>query len=99
MNCPNATDVSSTSSQCALLPGIRVNHRVCGQCQQQWDNAPPTSDRPTPIIVELQATFVPSVSRGLGDTVAKITSALGIPPCGGCGRRRQLLNKLIPYRR
>ena len=37
-------------------------------------------------------------SRGLGDTVAKITSALGVRPCGGCKSRRDKLNKLIPYK-
>ena len=37
-------------------------------------------------------------SRGLGDTVAKITSAIGIKPCGGCKERQDKLNKLIPYK-
>ena len=36
-------------------------------------------------------------SRGLGDTIAKRTSAVGIKPCGGCKRRRDSLNKLLPY--
>lgn len=38
-------------------------------------------------------------SRGLGDTIAKITSAVGIKPCGGCKQRQAFLNKLFPYRR
>lgn len=38
-------------------------------------------------------------SRGLGDTIEKATSALGIKSCGGCKRRRDKLNKLIPYKR
>lgn len=37
-------------------------------------------------------------SRGLGDTIAKATTALGIKPCGGCKERQKLLNKLVPYR-
>lgn len=37
------------------------------------------------------------LSRGLGDTVAKITSRFGIRPCGGCERRRDLLNRWVPY--
>lgn len=37
-------------------------------------------------------------SRGLGDTVAKLTRKLGIRPCGGCKKRQALLNKLIPYK-
>lgn len=39
---------------------------------------------------------------GLGDVVAGATGAVGIPPCGGCGRRRNWLNErvqLIPRRR
>jgi hypothetical protein len=38
-------------------------------------------------------------SRGLGDTVAKITSAVGIKPCGGCKDRQATLNKRVPYKR
>lgn len=37
-------------------------------------------------------------SKGLGDTVAKITRAVGIKPCGGCKKRQAKLNKLIPYK-
>ena len=36
-------------------------------------------------------------SRGLGDTVAKVTSSLGIKPCGRCKERQKRLNKLVPY--
>jgi hypothetical protein len=38
-------------------------------------------------------------SRGLGDTIRKITTALHIPHCGGCEQRQELLNKLVPYRK
>jgi hypothetical protein len=37
-------------------------------------------------------------SRGLGDTIAKVTSAVGIKPCGGCKERQEKLNRLVPYR-
>jgi len=37
------------------------------------------------------------VSEGLGDTIAKITSAVGIKPCGGCKERQEKLNRLFPY--
>jgi hypothetical protein len=36
-------------------------------------------------------------SRGFGDTIAKITNAVGIKPCGGCKERQKRLNKIIPY--
>ena len=37
-------------------------------------------------------------ARGLGDTVAKMTKAVGIKPCGGCKKRQEWLNKKVPYR-
>lgn len=37
-------------------------------------------------------------SRGVGDTIARITKAVGIAPCGGCERRREALNRWLPYR-
>ena len=38
-------------------------------------------------------------SRGLGDTIAKLTSKVGIKPCGGCKARQAKLNTLVPYNR
>jgi len=37
-------------------------------------------------------------SRGLGDTIARLTRRFGIKPCGGCKKRQASLNKLWPYR-
>ncbi len=37
-------------------------------------------------------------SRGLGDTVAKVTHAVGIKPCVGCKKRQVALNIFLPYR-
>ena len=37
-------------------------------------------------------------SRGLGDTVAKMTKAVGIKPCGGCKKRQEILNRAVPYK-
>jgi hypothetical protein len=39
-----------------------------------------------------------NVSRGLGDTIAKMTKAVGIKPCGGCKKRQEILNKAVPYK-
>jgi peroxiredoxin len=38
-------------------------------------------------------------SQGLGDTIKRLTSAMGIKTCAGCERRRQFLNRAFPYRR
>jgi hypothetical protein len=37
-------------------------------------------------------------SRGLGDTIARATSAVGIEPCGGCQDRQEWFNQVIRYR-
>ncbi len=37
-------------------------------------------------------------SRGLGDTIAKVTKFFGVKPCGGCKDRQKKLNELMPYR-
>jgi hypothetical protein len=34
---------------------------------------------------------------GLGDAIKRITSAVGIRPCGGCSRRASSLNKLVVF--
>jgi DNA-directed RNA polymerase subunit RPC12/RpoP len=39
-----------------------------------------------------------SDSRGLGDTIAKITKRFGIRPCRGCRGRQQKLNEMFPYK-
>ena len=38
-------------------------------------------------------------SKGLGDTVAKMTKAVGIKPCEPCKRRQEKLNRLLPYKK
>jgi cytidine deaminase len=40
-----------------------------------------------------------STTRGLGDVVAKVIhSTTGIQPCGGCKKRQEALNRLVPFR-
>lgn len=39
---------------------------------------------------------------GLGDAITRATTRAGVPPCGGCGRRAERLNRrvvLTPWRR
>ena len=44
-------------------------------------------------------TVAPPRMRGLGDVVAAMTSAVGIKAgsCGPCAKRREALNRLIPF--
>ena len=40
-------------------------------------------------------------SKGLGDTVKKVIDKVTrgkVKPCGGCKKRQQRLNKLLPYK-
>lgn len=39
-----------------------------------------------------------AVSRGVGDTIKKVTDKLGIKQCGGCKARQKALNKMFPYK-
>mgnify|MGYP003128681170 CR=1 FL=1 len=44
-----------------------------------------------------QAAKKPIKSRGLGDTIAKITHRLGIKQCKSCKQRQKMLNKRFGY--
>ena len=35
--------------------------------------------------------------RGLGDVIATMTKAVGIPQCAGCKKRQETLNKIVPF--
>jgi len=39
-----------------------------------------------------------SKSKGLGDSIAKLTESVGIKPCISCKKRRDLLNRLFPFK-
>ena len=44
---------------------------------------------------------LPKPSRGVGDTVEKIIHKVSggrVKSCGGCKKRRDALNKLLPYK-
>ena len=36
-------------------------------------------------------------SKGLGDTISKVAKKFGFKECGGCGRRKRVLNKMFQY--
>ena len=39
----------------------------------------------------------PRPMRGLGDAIAAATTAVGIRPCAGCQKRKEALNRLVPF--
>jgi hypothetical protein len=49
-----------------------------------------------PRVVRLPV-FVSDEPLGLGDVVKRATSAVGVKPCGGCGRRAARLNRRVVF--
>ena len=37
-------------------------------------------------------------SKGVGDTIAKVTKLFGLKPCKACQKRQERLNKRFPYK-
>jgi len=52
---------------------------------------------PAPPSIPVGSVPTPDRIRGLGDVVHKVTSKLGIRECGGCKKRREALNKAVPF--
>lgn len=52
---------------------------------------------PAPQSLPVDSVPQPDRIRGLGDVVHKVTSKLGIKECGGCKKRREALNKAVPF--
>ena len=36
--------------------------------------------------------------KGLGDSIKRVTEAMGIKQCGACKKRQAKLNRLFPYK-
>jgi hypothetical protein len=41
--------------------------------------------------------FVTSESIGLGTALKRITTAVGVPPCGGCNKRADALDRFLAF--
>jgi hypothetical protein len=50
---------------------------------------------PETATVEREGAPVPA-EPGIGTVVAKVTSAAGVKPCGGCKKRKEALDKATP---
>ena len=108
MTCPHQT-TEGTTIHCALagnqFAGPTMPNYPCTACQSEWTDGPPTADTLTPTLRSLMGVFEQpwdesQPSRGLGDTISKLTKRLGIKRKGcRCGKRQAALNRLVPYRR
>jgi hypothetical protein len=56
-----------------------------------------TADAPEKYRRNCVAASKPEKWRGLGDVVASVTDAIGIPKCGGSVQRQEWLNKMLPF--
>lgn len=78
-----------------------VTKQVSGEKQATWikffEHVLLRKSRPWKPKQKLPVATKPKGSRGLGDTIAKATKAVGIKPCGGCKKRQEWLNKIVPY--
>jgi hypothetical protein len=52
--------------------------------------------KPQPYRVSLPG-FITDEDVGLGDIIKRATSAVGIPPCGGCAHRAAQLNNWFVF--
>lgn len=59
-------------------------------------NSRPERDERGPHRVRLPG-FVTDEDIGLGDTIKRATSTVGIRPCGGCNRRAAALNRWMVF--
>ncbi len=53
------------------------------------------SDGPRPRRIQLPVAMDGEV--GLGDVIKRMTSAVGIKPCGGCQKRAEWLNQKVKF--
>ena len=110
MICPHQTANENGTIHCAVagnqFAGPTMRNYPCTACQAEWTDGPPTAETLTPTLRSLMGVFDPpwdesQPSRGLGDTIAKLTKRLGIkkkPGCG-CGRKQAFWNRVLPYKR
>ena len=72
---------------------IAIGDTLHGKYRVEWNAAGELVSE----TIEIRDPALPVKSRGVGDTIAKVTKAVGIRPCGGCKKRQQWLNEALPY--
>ena len=96
--CVDGRDVSRCAS-CEARVSRQGNYEdppIFGTAPRQA--ATPSAPKPPVAEPPESAEPVDGKWRGLGDVVAAATKAVGIKPCGGCQKRREALNRAVPFR-
>jgi hypothetical protein len=65
----------------------------CGSCSFRKERPQVRSQNLVPHTRDQQRNRI----RGLGDLIAAGTRAVGIRPCGGCKKRQEALNRMVPF--
>ena len=56
-------------------------------------------DQSTPAKVRLPGFLLDEEEVGLGDLIKRVTTSVGIKPCGGCNKRAAALNNWVTFTR
>jgi hypothetical protein len=72
------------------IPGFTASAVVESSKDDSAENGTPARHR-------ISVPGLTSEEVGLGDVIARIASAAGVSPCGGCRRRAQSLNSWISF--
>ena len=80
------------------IPGDGDNSRAqANAMKKKKAKAEPLDTRESaPYKVRLPG-FISYKEVGLGDVIKRATSAVGLKPCGGCGRRAATLNRWMVF--
>ena len=54
-------------------------------------------EKPKPVKVKLPGFLMDEEDVGLGDLIKRITTSVGIKPCGGCSKRAETLNNWVTF--
>lgn len=76
-------------------PGCSPLHKDANGDQIEYGVA--YVDRKRVIRYKTNEEEMPDIQKGVGDSVAKMTKAVGIKPCGKCKERQEKLNRMFPY--
>jgi len=76
---------------------IKAREEIAKQNAERQKASPLPPSESKPGCSKCQAAKKPMKSRGLGDTIAKITHKLGIKQCKSCKRRQENLNRKFRY--
>ena len=89
LDCKNWRDCGVKGGGCCTVWHTNPAHPIC------------TVPQPTYDICNKCEIREPNGSKGLGDTVKKMIDKVTrgkVKPCGGCKKRQERLNKILPYK-